>query len=69
MTAPTSEKLASTSPSATVTTIPSSNPGKPIPRAAFWAAVIVAASLPIILFLTLIVVLVSTNYNILDWME
>ena len=64
-----SEKLASTTPSATVTTTAPANPGTPLPRSAFWAAVIVAAAVPIVLFVTVIAVLVSTNYNLLEWME
>ncbi len=67
--APSSEKLASTTPSATVTTTPSANPSKPLPRAAYWGALIVAAALPLVLLVTLILVLVSTNYNFLEWME
>ena len=65
----TTEKLASASPTATVTTTPAAVPSKPLPRPAFWAAVLVAAGLPILLFVTVIVVLVSLNYNILEWME
>lgn len=67
--APAPEKLASTTPSATVTTTTSANPSRPLPRSAFWAAVIVAAAVPFVLFVTVIAVLVSTNYNILEWME
>ena len=64
-----SEKLASSTPAATVTTTPASRPSKPLSRLALWCAVIVAAALPVVLLVTVILVLISTNYNFLDWME
>ena len=63
------EKLASSSPTATVTTTPARVPSQPLPRPAFWAALLVAAGLPILLLATVIIVLVSLNYNFLEWME
>ena len=63
------EKFASATPSATVTTTPATVPSKPLPRPAFWAALLVAAGLPVLLLVTVVVVLVSLNYNFMEWME
>ncbi len=41
----------------------------PLPRSMVWTAVILAALLPIILFVSVVVLMVATNYNFLAWME
>ncbi len=41
----------------------------PLPRPVIWTAVIVAAALPVILLIASIVVILSLNYNFLNWME
>ena len=43
--------------------------GHPLPPQVVWAAVVVAAVLPAILLITLIVLVASANYNIFNWME
>jgi uncharacterized integral membrane protein len=43
--------------------------GEPLPRQVVWAAVIVAAVLPVILLLTLISCVASENFNFFTWME
>ena len=63
------DKLASATPSASITTTAAEFPSKPLPRPAFWTAVVIAAGLPIVLLATVIIVLVSLNYNFLEWME
>ena len=40
-----------------------------LPRPALWTALIIAAVLPVILLVTLIIVMVATQYNFLNWME
>ena len=40
-----------------------------LPRAVVITAIVLAALLPIILFLSVVVVMLSTNYNFLSWME
>ena len=56
-------------PAVSVAPTTPSNGKQALPRPYFWAAVIVAAVLPIILLVTLFAVMVATNYNFLDWME
>ena len=41
----------------------------PLPRSMVVTAVLLAAALPIILFLSVVVVMICTNYNFLAWME
>ncbi len=41
----------------------------PLPRSMVVTAIILAALLPIMLFLSVIVVMVCANYNFLSWME
>ena len=41
----------------------------PMPRPILWIALLVAAALPIILLVTAVVVMLSLNYNFLNWME
>ena len=41
----------------------------PLPRSMVITAVLLAAALPIILFLSVVVVMICTNYNFLAWME
>ena len=41
----------------------------PLPRAVVVTAVVLAALVPIILFVSVIVLMVATNYNFLSWME
>ena len=41
----------------------------PLPRFVVVTAIVLAAALPIILFLSVVVVMLSTNYNFLGWME
>lgn len=43
--------------------------GQPLPPPVIWTAVIIAAALPIILLLTLLVAVASANYNFFNWME
>ena len=61
--------------------VPSANPGgvpavphraaaaSPLPPQAFWAAVILAAALPVILLLTLLSIVWSANFSVFGWME
>lgn len=44
-------------------------PDQPLSRRYVWTAVIIATALPGIILATVIVLLVSANYNFLDWME
>lgn len=44
-------------------------PRTPLSRRYVWAAVIIATALPVIILATVIILLVSTNYNFLEWME
>ena len=41
----------------------------PLPRFVVVTAIVLAAALPIILFLSVVVVMLSTNYNFMAWME
>ena len=41
----------------------------PLPRFVVVTAIALAAMLPIILFLSVVVVMICTNYNFLAWME
>ena len=41
----------------------------PLPRGVVITAVVLAALVPILLFLSVVVVMVCTNYNFLAWME
>ncbi len=43
--------------------------GQPLPKQVVWAAVAVAAVLPVVLLVTLIVLVASVNYNFFTWME
>ena len=43
--------------------------GEPLPRQVVWAAVVLAAVLPAILLITLILCVVSANFNFFSWME
>ena len=40
-----------------------------LPRPVIWTALIIAAALPVILLITAVVVMLSLNYNFLNWME
>ena len=41
----------------------------PLPRSMVLTAVVLAALLPIILFLSVVALMIATNYNFLNWME
>ncbi len=41
----------------------------PLPRSMVVTAIVLAALLPIILFISVIVLMVAGNYNFLNWME
>lgn len=41
----------------------------PLSRRYFWTAAVIAAALPVIILATVIILLVSANYNFLEWME
>ena len=43
--------------------------GQPLPRTVVWAAIVVAAVLPIILLVTLVSCVASENFNLFSWME
>jgi hypothetical protein len=43
--------------------------GEPLPPRIVWTAVIVAAALPAILLITLLLCVWSENYNFFTWME
>ena len=53
------------------TTLPptADKPQPPLPRPVFWTALAIAAALPVILLVTLVVVMLATQYNFLNWME
>ena len=40
-----------------------------LPRPVLWTALAIAAALPVILLVTLVIVMVATQYNFLNWME
>ena len=40
-----------------------------LPRPVLWTALAIAVALPVILFATLIIVMLATQYNFLNWME
>ncbi len=40
-----------------------------LPRPVVWTALAIAVALPVILLTTLIIVMIATQYNILNWME
>ena len=40
-----------------------------LPRPVLWTALIIALALPAILLATLVIVMVATQYNFLNWME
>lgn len=42
---------------------------QPLPKYSVPIAFFIALSLPLILLLVVITIMVSTNYNLLDWME
>ena len=57
-------------PAATVTPTVSTATTRPVlPRPVFWTALVIAAALPVILLVTLVIVMVATQYNFLNWME
>ncbi len=40
-----------------------------LPRLVTWTVLAIAAALPVILLATLIIVMIATQYNFLNWME
>ncbi len=40
-----------------------------LPRPVLWTALIIALALPAILLATLVILMVATQYNFLNWME
>lgn len=40
-----------------------------LPRPVTWTVLAIAAALPVILLATLIIVMIATQYNFLNWME
>lgn len=54
------------------TTVPAvlvETPRQPLTRRHVWLAVIIAAVLPVVILGTIIALLISANYNFLEWME
>lgn len=53
------------------TTVPAviETPRTPLSRPYIWTAVAIAAALPVIILASVIILLVSANYNFLEWME
>lgn len=55
----------------TTTPVPTviETPRPPLSRRDVWLAVIIATALPVIILAVVIGLLISANYNILEWME
>ncbi len=56
-------------PTATTLSAPATPAPVALPRPVMWTALAVAAALPVILLATLIIVMIATQYNFLNWME
>lgn len=44
-------------------------PRPPLSRRYVWTAVVIAVALPVIILASVLILLVSANYNFLEWME
>ena len=43
--------------------------GKPLTSRTVWTWVIIATAVPFVMLVAMVIIMVSLNFNILDWME